>query len=404
MARMRWHVALALLTTTAVSLAADPAVGPNEAGIRELTAGNADEARKAFEVALGLHPDADVLRRNLAAALARCGEERLKDRDVGEAVRLLERAIQLHPSRIAYRVLLARARLAGGDDAMREAARADLELVLARDPDHLEALEGLAEIAYVDRDLDAAIARWRRASELCPGDAGILRHLADAEREREVEASFLEIPGPFFRFRYSPGIAPDRAQAVLVLCEEARGRLGALYGTYPPRIGVTLYTPAEFRSVTRLHGWVAGVSDGTIRLSLGKGDDPGKLAGTIVHEMTHHVIRAIAPNAPVWLHEGLAQMEEGRSVEEATARLRAAGELPDGLLSSSVLAETDPRRVAVFYDVTLAFARYLDDGQRGALQRLLRELGDGKGEAEAFREVFGDSRETLFKKWKTGLR
>ncbi|HEX5138727.1 MAG TPA: hypothetical protein VFY93_17275 [Planctomycetota bacterium] len=401
---MRLRVAFALLMAAAGSFAADPAVPLNEAGIRELSLGHADGARKAFEEALEEHPDALVLRRNLAAALACCGEERLRDRDVGEALRLLERATRLHPSRIAYRVLLARARLAGGDDGLREAARADLELALAGDPDHLEALEGLARIAYVDRDLDAAIVRWRRASELRPGDAGILRSLADAERERQVEASFVEIPGPFFRLRYSPGIAPDRAQAVLVLCEEARGRLGALYGTYPPRIVVTLYTPAEFRNVTALHGWVKGVSDGTIRLSLGSRDDPGRLAGTIVHEMTHHVIRAIAPGAPVWLHEGLAQIEEGRSAEEAAARLRDAGELPDTLLSAAILAEGDPRRVAVFYDTALAFARYLDDGQRGALLRLLRELGAGKGEAEAFRDVFGESRETLFEKWRAGLR
>jgi hypothetical protein len=331
--------------------------------------------------------------------------------------RLPPPATRLHPERIRYRALLGHARLEGGDDLLRAAARADLSLVLDRDPGHLEALESLAEISYLDRELETAVGLLRRALALLPDGPGddalsfaarvrrarIAQRLEKAERELTVERSFAEIPGPLFLVRYSPDIAPEQAQKVLLLCEEARGRLAALYGTYPPRITVTLYTPAEFRSATALHGWVAGVSDGTIRLSLGGRDDPKSLSATIRHEMTHHVVRALAPSAPVWLHEGLAQIEEGRSAEEAAARLRGAGDLRDPLLSAAILREHDPRRVALFYDAALAFTRYLDDGQRGAVQRFLRELGAGKDEATAFREVFGDTREKIFERWTASL-
>jgi Tetratricopeptide repeat len=402
MARMRRAPALLLLC--AVASGADPAVRLNEEGLAHMGAGRADDARKAFEAALELMPDAEVLRRNLAATLAMLAEERLLRRELGEALGLLERATRLHPGRLRYRMLLGRARLDGGDDLLLAAARADFELVLERDPDHLEALRSLGEIAYLARELDTAVACWRRALELRPGDPETLRRLAKAERELTVERSFAEIPGPLFLVRYSPDIALEQAQKVLLLCEEARGRLAALYGTYPSRVTVTLYTPSEFRSATALHGWVLGVSDGTIRLALGGRDDPASLLGTIRHEMTHHVVRAIAPSAPVWLHEGLAQIEEGRSAEKALARLRDAGELRDTLLSAAILREHDPRRVALFYDATLAFTRYLDDGQRGAIPRLLRELGAGKDEATAFREAFGDTRENLFERWKASLR
>ncbi|MCK6460233.1 MAG: hypothetical protein L6Q95_10120 [Planctomycetes bacterium] len=395
--------ALALLALSAASGGADPAISRNEQGLAHLAAGRADDARRAFEAALELRAGDRVLERNLAAALAMLAEERLEARDLGEALLLLERATRLHPGRIRYRALLGRARLEGGDDALLAAARADFEAVLEADPDHFEALLSLGRIAYLERDLDTAVARWRRALALQPGDPDLLSRLAKAEREREVEASFVEIRGPLFLLRHSPDIAPARAQAVLVLCEEARGRLAALHGSYPPRIAVTLYTPAEFRSATLLHGWVTGVSDGTIRLSLGSGDRPESLAPAIRHEMTHHVIRALAPRAPVWLHEGLAQIEEGRSAEKAAERLSGATGLSDSILSAAILREADPRRVALFYDAALAFTRHLDDGQRGAIQRLLRELGT-KEEAEAFREVFGDSREILFERWKSGLR
>lgn len=402
---MRRPLALALLALRALGADSSPAVPLNEEGISHLGAGRADDARRSFEAALEAAPLETVVRRNLAFALVACAEERHRARDPGEAIRLLERATRLHPERIRYRALLGRRRLEGGDDVLRAAARADFELVLERDPDHLDALLHLGEIAYLARELDLAVARWRRALELRPGDGGIASRLSRAEREREVEASFLAIPGPLFLMRHSPEIAPARAQAVLVLCEEARGRLSALYGTYPPRITVTLYTPAEFRSATLLHAWAMGLSDGTVRLSLGARDDPSALAGTIRHEMTHHVIRAIAPNAPVWLHEGLAQIEEGRSAERAAGRVRAAaGGLGDAILSAPVLAEHDERRVALFYDVALAFTRHLDDGQRGAIRRMLSDLAAGKREDEAFEAAFGEPRGILFEKWKASLR
>lgn len=351
-----------------------------------------------------LEPGVPVLERNLAAALAQWAEERRAARRPADAVLLLERAVRLHPTRLSYRVLLGRARFEAGDDRLRAAAREDFAEVLAKDPDHLDALVNLGEIEYLARELEAAAGRFRRALALRPGDRDIAERLARAERELEVERSFAELAGAWFLVRYSPAIPVERAQAVLVLCEEARGRLSAAYGSYPPRIAVTLYTPGEFREATDLHGWVAGLSDGTIRLTVGKRPDEAALRATITHELTHHIIREIAPHAPVWLHEGLAQIEEGKSAAKAEERLRGAGTLPDTLLSAEILRQNDPGKVALFYDTALAFTRHLDDAQKGAIARLLREIGAGKDEATAFREAFGDTREKIFERWRNGLR
>lgn len=405
MARMRRAAAwIAAASLGAAALADPPSVAAlNEEGIAQLAAGRPSEAAAAFEAASALRPDAEVLSRNLAAALALRGEELGRERRPAEAIRVLERAVSLHPTRLRYRVLLGRARFEEGDDALRMAAREDFAYVLGKDPDHLDALVNLGEILYLSRELEPAVGHLRHAVALAPDEPGIAARLAKAERELEVERSFGEISGSFFLVRYSPRITADRAQAVLLLCEEARGRLTATYGSYPPRIAVTLYTPDEFRSATDLHGWVSGLSDGTIRLTLGARTDPAALKGTICHELTHHILRAIAPGTPVWLHEGLAQVEEGRDVDRARARLRGTGALPVALLNADVLRQADPRRVELFYDIALAFTAYLDDAHRGGVQRFLRALGEGKSEAEAFRETFGDSRESLFDRWKTGL-
>lgn len=404
MAGMRRLAALVLAACTASAGPPAAAAARNEEGLARLDDGRAAEAILAFDEALRLRPGSAVLERNLAAALAARAGELVRERRHGEALPLLERAVRLHPGRLSYRVVLGQARFDAGDGALRAAAREDLAFVLARDPDHLEALVQLGQIAYLERDLEEAVGLWRRAFALRPGDPQIAARLAKAERERDVEGSFGEIGGTWFLVRYSPSIPLARAQEALVLCEEARGRLSAAYGSYPPRIVVTLYTRDEFRSATDLHGWVAGLSDGTIRLAVGKDPDPAALKATILHELTHHVVREIAPQAPVWLQEGLAQTEEGRSVEAAEQRLRRAGTLEDNLLSAEILRQDDPRKVALFYDAALAFTRFLDDGQRGAIARLLRELGAGKQEAMAFREAFGDTRETLFERWRKSLK
>jgi len=396
-------VALALLVASTASPAADQAVALNEEGLHDLSAGRPADATRAFEAALALRPGTRVLEGNLAAALALRGEELRKERRAADAIPLLERAVRLRPTRLRYRILLGRARFETGDDLLRVAAREDFASVLAKDPDCLDALVNLGEIAYLARELEVAVDFYRRALALKPSDGDVALRLSKAQRELEVERSFGEVSGKSFLVRYSPSLSQEQAQAVLLLCEEVYGRLAATYDTYPPRTVVTLYTPPEFRSATAMHGWVAGLSDGTIRLTLAPDGDPASLRPTINHEMTHQIVREIAPRAPVWLHEGLAQIEEGRVAAQAEARLRRAGALPEGLLSAEVLRQNDPVKVALFYDAALAFTRYLDETHRGAIQGFLRGLGAGKGEADAFREAFGDCREMLFERWRTGL-
>jgi tetratricopeptide (TPR) repeat protein len=375
----------------------------NEEGIAHLGGGRPEEAVQAFEAALAARPGDPVLEKNRAAALAEWGEELRRERRTAEAAARLEQAVRAHPARVRYRVLLGRARFECGEDGLRAAARADFELALAGDPDHLDALVNLGQIAYLERGLEEAVARWRRALELRPGDADIRERLMRALRELEVERGFAELPATHFVVRYPQEIALERAQEVLALCEEARGRLSAAYQSYPPRIAVTLYTPAQFRTATDLHAWVAGLSDGTIRLTVRPRTGVEILRATIYHELTHHMVREIAPATPVWLHEGLAQMEEGKSAAAAEARLGRAAVPAAAILGAEVLRQSDPRSAALFYDVALAFTAFLHDSQRGGIARLLREIGAGRDEAAAFREAYGEPRDDLYERWRSRL-
>jgi hypothetical protein len=111
-------------------------------------------------------------------------------------------------------------------------------------------------------------------------------------------------------------------------------------------------------------------------------------------------VRRIAPKAPEWLHEGLAQMAESRSRDAAEARLRRTPGLTASTLSQRILGQSDARRVSTLYDLALSFTHYLHDlsGDRG-IHEMLRFIKHGKTGAQAIRGVFGRSRDELFAEW-----
>jgi protein kinase len=379
----------------------------NERGIAHLLAGRPADAVRCFEQAReARRPDHPILKRNLAAALASLAEERRRASSPLDAVDLLRKAVDLHPERLRYRVLLGRARFEGGRDVDRLLAAEDFEWVLERDPDHLDALVNLGQIRYLERELADAEGHWRSALELRPSDPDVRARLAKAQRERKVEKSYESLMSASFRVRYAPTISAERAASVLRLCEEAYGDLTKRFETYPGLIVVTLYPPAEFRSATRMYGWVAGLSDGTIRITVGPATSNASLRATIYHELTHHLIRSHAPRVPVWLHEGLAQIAEGKSADRAVARLRRLGDLEVSELSAEVVRLRDPQQVSRFYDLAVSFTQYLLElqGYPGFL-RVFVALREGQSETEALRTVYGSPRAGLFRQWReTRLR
>lgn len=396
------------LLVAAGAVQADPpeVVVLNERGIAHLLAVRPAEAVLAFEQARAALPEHRILKRNLAAALAVLAEERRRASRPLDAIDLLKDAVDLHPERLRYRVLLGRARFEGGRDVDRLLAGEDFEWVLARDPDHLDALVNLGQIRYLDRELADAAEHWRSALKLRPSDTDVRARLAKAERERKVEEAYESLTAASFRVRYAPAIPAEKAAAVLRLCEEAYGDLTKRFQAYPGLIVVTLYPPAEFRSATRMYGWVAGLSDGTIRITVAPGTSNTSLRATIYHELTHHLIRSLAPRVPVWLHEGLAQIAEGKSVPHALGRLRRLDAPEVAELSAQVVRLRDPREVSRFYDLAVSFTHYLLElqGYPGFLG-VLRALREGRSELEALRTVYGSPRAELFRRWlETRLR
>ena len=85
------------------------------------------------------------------------------------------------------------------------------------------------------------------------------------------------------------------------------------------KIDVVLYSPEQFKTVTRLPAWAVGIYDGRIKVPLGgtaaTADD---LERVLEHELVHAIVAAIAgPTVPAWLNEGLATALERNGAEWA---------------------------------------------------------------------------------------
>jgi tetratricopeptide (TPR) repeat protein len=395
-----------LLTSIALGGPPREAVSANERGIAHLAAGRAVPATAAFRVARELLPGNVLIARNLAVALAAQAERAIQARRPDEAIAMLREARELHPERLRYRAALARAYLRTKRDHDRLSARDQLVAVLEVDPDHLDALLLLASIDYRERRLEDGFLRLEHAVSLEPGNRIVMARRNEMRRERDVERRYESLEGAVFIVRFAPSIPRARAESVLAHCERAWADLTSRFGHYPNgRIVVTLYPPAAFREATQLYGWVAGVSDGSIRLTVKESTRDDSLNRTIRHEIAHHVVRDFAPRTPVWLHEGLAQIAEGSGGARAGTRFARGAPPKNSELDRSILAERDQSQVARYYALSLAFTHYLQQlqGDRG-IQGLLDELKRGRSLAEACQIVFGKKRGELFDAWLQSIR
>ncbi len=180
--------------------------------------------------------------------------------------------------------------------------------------------------------------------------------------------------------------------------------LGALEGAYadlvqdlgsaPARkVEVVVYAERDWRLATQAPDWSGGLFDGKVRVpAQGLTGVTPRLLSVLKHEMTHAFV-AVRTNgrAPVWLHEGLAQVEEGKtSVPYAGALLEGwRREKTFGLPAlEGSFRRLSSSQVQSSYLVALAAAEMLRDTRGpGAIGHLLDSLGEGTPVEQAMRET-----------------
>jgi tetratricopeptide (TPR) repeat protein len=318
------------------------------AGKFEFEHGNIDQARRYFDSALRFQPENSTVLVYYAALLVRTGNP-------SQALTYAQRAVRAAPeSPDAYTVL------------------------------------GYAQQAS-DRTKDA-VASWKHSLELRP-DPAVQQYLAKAQREQNVETDFTQRESSHFVLRYEGQQTSEtfRGQIIAAL-ESDYDDLSRDLGT-PPRdnILVTLYTEQAFFDVTRAPSWSGAINDGKLRIPVsGLTSMTPELARVLKHELTHSFINQISGGrCPPWLHEGIAQLLEPKSLGSEGRQLaqlfKAQRNIPLNVLEGSFLRFSGGEAY-VAYAESLAAVSYINDAYgMGDIQRILQLLSQGSSTEAALR-------------------
>src|SRR2546423_13945489 len=239
-----------------------------------------------------------------------------------------------------------------------------------------------------------AIASWQHSLQLRP-DAKVQQFLSKAQREQNVETDFAQRESSHFVLHYEGRQTSEtlRAQIVAAL-ESDYDDLAHDLGTQPrDNILVTLYTEQAFFDVTHAPSWSGAINDGKLRIPIsGLSSMNTELARVLKHELAHSFVNQLsAGRGPPWLHEGIAQFFEPRSLGadgHPLARLfKAQRNLPLNALEGSFLHYSGAQ-ATVAYAESLAAVSYINDTYgMSDIQRILQQLSQGSSTEAALRAI-----------------
>jgi tetratricopeptide (TPR) repeat protein len=318
------------------------------AGKHESEHGNLPLAKRYFETALRFQPDNSTLLIYYAACLMHTGH-------APEALPYAERA----------------ARTA---------------------PDSADAQAMLGFIQFASDHTPDAIRSWKKSLKLRP-DAVVSQYLARAERETSAESDFSQHESSHFNLHFegkqtSESFRKDLLAALEYDYNDLVRDLG-----YAPHntVAVTLYTEQAFFDVTQAPSWTGALNDGKLRIPIsGVSSVTPELARILKHELAHSFVSQMSGNrCPTWLHEGIAQVEEGKSTASYGRQLAQAyaadREIPYNLLEGSFMRFSTPQAVLAYAE-SLAAVEYIRDNYGiSEIPRILEHLAQGSSTEVALR-------------------
>jgi tetratricopeptide (TPR) repeat protein len=256
-------------------------------------------ACSALAVATGL---TRVAPRHVVAPEAWAALER---HDADQAASLFRQELQQRPRDPMLHFGAASAAHARGQSS---SALSSLKKAVEIDPEFVEALTMLGQVAYASGNGDLAIRSLEKASALRPRDRRVAELLDRWRRESSVHNSYLEKPAGHFRILYEGSAQQAIGDRVASVLESGYTTIGRTLNSYPSEtVTVILYTNREFQDITRSPSWATGGYDGRIRLAVGGTVRPSDLDRVVTHELVHAIVASAAPRrVPAWLNEGLA--------------------------------------------------------------------------------------------------
>jgi len=318
------------------------------AGKFEFEHGNVDQAHRYFDSALRFQPENATVLTYYAALLVRTG-------NASQALTYAQRAVRAAPeSPDAYTVL------------------------------------GYAQQAC-DRTKEA-VASWQHSLQLRP-DPAVQQYLAKAQREQNVETDFTQRESSHFVMHYEGKQTSEafRGQIMSALESDYDDLARDLGTPQHDNILVTLYTEQAFFDVTRAPSWSGALNDGKLRIPInGLSSMTPDLARVLKHELAHSFINQLsAGRCPPWLHEGIAQLLEPKTLGSDGRQLaqlfKSQRNIPLNALEGSFM-NFSGAQAYVAYAESLAAVSYINDSYgMGDIQRILRRLSEGSSTEAALR-------------------
>jgi len=318
------------------------------AGKFEFEHGNIAQSRQYFESALRFQPDNSTILIYYAALLVRTG-------NAAQALPYAQRAVRSASNSPDAYTMLGYAQFAS---------------------DHTK----------------EAVTSWKRSLELRP-DATVQQFLAKAQREQNVESDFAQGESNHFVLHYEGRQTSETLRAqILAALETDYDDLVRDLGN-PPRdsILVTLYTEQAFFDVTHAPTWSGAINDGKLRIPIsGLSSMTSELAHVLKHELAHSFITQLSGGrCPPWLHEGIAQFLEPRSLggtgHQLSLLFKAQRNIPLNALEGSFL-HFSGSEAYLAYAESLAAVSYINDTYgMSDIQRILQRLSQGNSTEAALR-------------------
>lgn len=208
---------------------------------------------------------------------------------------------------------------------------------------------------------------------------------------------------------------------MLALGEEAFTKLAARYRYSPPTpIRVEVFPRhADFsvRTVGLAGFGALGVSFGSqLSMDSPSARDPGDFnwGSTFWHELTHAVTLGLSEHrVPRWLTEGLSVLEERRARTgwgddlslEFVAAYKQGETLPVSQLNEGFVRPKFPAQISFsYYEASLVAEMIEEQNGFDAILAMLRGYGDGKSEAQVFRDVLKTEPKQFDAKFDTWFR
>lgn len=340
------------------------------------------------------HAQASVL---VEAVLLRLAQQARARHDYAAAAGLSQRALALAPQSVSAQRMILGIRLEQGDWPAAEEAARTLLLASPADPD------GVRSLAYALVRQD----RSREAGELLgsylethadPAARALLDRL---QVERATEADLGRQSLSHFNVRYDGATQEEAGRLVLRVLERHYATLVSTFSHQPAgAIPVILLSEQSYYDATGAPIWSGGhydTFDGRVRIPIAgiEGSRGDALDQTVLHELTHaFVADRSAGLAPRELHEGLAQIVQGR---------RSASLLGDDGLRA--LADGRIGGVGGFYLAALVFTEdLLAQRGQGGINDVLAAMARTRSVDTAFREVYGNGWRATYVAWSKRLR